>query len=108
MAELVEATATNELAGSIRALNSKPARGNIEETSIEVTIETRIVEALLFAATAPVSTDFLLDRLPEGTDVGAILDDIQNLYEGRGVNLTRVDEKWSSAMFSSSLGLFLN
>ncbi|PPR11389.1 MAG: hypothetical protein CFH41_00971 [Alphaproteobacteria bacterium MarineAlpha11_Bin1] len=60
-----------------------------------VTQETRIVEALLFAATEPVGTDFLLERLPEGTDIGAILTEIQARYEGRGVNLARVAGKWS-------------
>lgn len=57
--------------------------------------ETRIVEALLFAATEPVSTDFLAERLPEGTDIGAILEDLQSLYAGRGVNVARVAGKWS-------------
>lgn len=57
--------------------------------------ETRIVEALLFAATEPVSTDFLAERLPEGTDIGAILEDLQALYAGRGVNVARVAGKWS-------------
>ncbi len=63
--------------------------------TIELSIETRIVEALLFAATEPVSTDFLVERLPDGTDVGVILEDIQRLYAGRGVNLKRVAGKWS-------------
>ena len=57
--------------------------------------ETRIVEALLFAATEPVSTDFLAERLPEGTDIGAILEDLQTLYANRGVNVARVAGKWS-------------
>jgi segregation and condensation protein B len=57
--------------------------------------ETRIVEALLFAATEPVSTDFLAERLPEGTDIGAILEDLQTLYASRGVNVARVAGKWS-------------
>ena len=57
--------------------------------------ETRIVEALLFAATEPVSTDFLAERLPEGTDIGAILEDLQTLYTNRGVNVARVAGKWS-------------
>lgn len=57
--------------------------------------ETRIVEALLFAATEPVSTYFLAERLPEGTDIGAILEDLQTLYVSRGVNVARVAGKWS-------------
>ena len=59
-----------------------------------ITQEIRIVEALLFAATEPVGTDFLMERLPAGTDIGAVLEHLQKLYEGRGVNLTRVAGKW--------------
>ena len=66
-----------------------------ETVQADLTQEVRIVEALLFAATEPVSTDFLAERLPEGTDIGAVLEDIHSLYEGRGVNLTRVAGKWS-------------
>ena len=75
------------------------AGGSVEEGSdtveADITQEIRIVEALLFAATEPVSTDFLAERLPENADVGAVLDEIQSLYEGRGVNLSRVAGKWS-------------
>jgi segregation and condensation protein B len=68
---------------------------DVEEAMQDLVQETRIVEALLFAATEPVSTDFLAERLPEGTDIGAILEDIKTLYAGRGVNLARVAGKWS-------------
>lgn len=67
----------------------------VEHALRDLVQETRIVEALLFAATEPVSTDFLAERLPEGTDIGAILEDIRNLYADRGVNLARVAGKWS-------------
>lgn len=61
----------------------------------DISQEVRIVEALLFAATEPVSEAFLAERLPEGSDVGDVLSDIKTLYEGRGVNLARVAGKWS-------------
>lgn len=67
----------------------------VESKHQELIQETRIVEALLFAATEPVSTDFLAERLPEGTDIGAILEDLQTLYTNRGVNVARVAGKWS-------------
>jgi len=69
--------------------------GDYMPASADITQELRIVEALLFAATDPVSTDFLAERLPEGTDIGAILGDLGRFYEGRGVNLARVAGKWS-------------
>ncbi|MCB8822098.1 SMC-Scp complex subunit ScpB [Microvirga rosea] len=51
---------------------------------------TRIAEALLFASAEPLSVDDLVGRLPEGADVGTILQDLMALYAGRGVNLVRV------------------
>ena len=61
----------------------------------EVTTEVRIVEALLFAATEPVSTEFLSERLPAGTDTIPILEQLRRFYEGRGVNLMKIAGKWS-------------
>lgn len=54
----------------------------------------RMAEALLFAATEPLDIDSIASRLPEGTDVGAVIEDLQALYEPRGVNLVRVANKW--------------
>ncbi|WP_414693163.1 SMC-Scp complex subunit ScpB [Parvibaculum sp.] len=54
----------------------------------------RMAEALLFAAAEPLDIDSLAARLPTGTDVGAVIEDLQKLYETRGVNLIRVANKW--------------
>ncbi|HKJ75499.1 MAG TPA: SMC-Scp complex subunit ScpB [Alphaproteobacteria bacterium] len=55
----------------------------------------RIVEAMLFAATEPLDEDTFAARLPEGTDIKAILDDLQQTYAMRGVNLVRVAQRWA-------------
>ena len=55
----------------------------------------RIVEALLFATATPLSQDELSERLPEGTDVTAVLSSLQDHYSGRGVNLIEVAGKWA-------------
>lgn len=55
----------------------------------------RIVEAILFASSAPVRESALAERLPEGTDVRAILGQLETFYAGRGVNLRRVDDAWA-------------
>jgi segregation and condensation protein B len=55
----------------------------------------RIAEALLFASAEPLSADDLRGRLPEGADVGAILQDLAAFYAGRGVNLVRVAGRWA-------------
>jgi segregation and condensation protein B len=55
----------------------------------------RILEALLFAAEAPLDEKTLADRLPAGVDVHALLLLLQEDYAPRGVNLVRVGGKWS-------------
>lgn len=50
----------------------------------------RMVEALLFASASPLTAAQLAERLPPGTDVGAIVGDLAKLYAHRGVNLVRV------------------
>ena len=57
--------------------------------------ELRILEALLFAADEPLDEKTLAARLPDGTDVRALLARLQKEYAPRGVNLVRVGGKWS-------------
>ncbi|MGB7034988.1 MAG: SMC-Scp complex subunit ScpB [Xanthobacteraceae bacterium] len=57
--------------------------------------ELRILEALLFAAEAPLDEKALAARLPAGTDVRVLLTRLQREYEPRGVNLVRIGGKWT-------------
>ena len=59
----------------------------------EAEIERR-VEALLFAAAAPLSLAEIARRLPQGADVGGALTALQARYQGRGVELDCVAERW--------------
>ncbi|MFN3853431.1 MAG: SMC-Scp complex subunit ScpB [Phreatobacter sp.] len=55
----------------------------------------RIVEALLFAAPAPLSEQELAERLPRGADVRSLLLTLQAFYASRGVNLVRTAGRWT-------------
>jgi segregation and condensation protein B len=55
----------------------------------------RILEALLFASSEPVSTKDLHERMPEGADVGGALMELQAQYKERGVNLLEIDGFWA-------------
>jgi len=55
----------------------------------------RIVEALLFAAPEPLNEADLSRHFGQGEDVKALLEELQGLYAGRGVNLMRVAGKWA-------------
>jgi len=57
--------------------------------------QVRLVEALLFAATAPLDAASLRARLPARADLAAILDDLRALYRGRGVELVEVAGGWA-------------
>jgi segregation and condensation protein B len=57
--------------------------------------ELRILEALLFAAGAPLDEKVLASRLPAGVDVHALLQQLQREYAPRGVNLVRIGGKWA-------------
>ena len=55
----------------------------------------RIAEALAFAAAEPVSEAYLAERLPQGTDVGAVMRNLLEIYAPRGVNLLRIGDRWA-------------
>jgi segregation and condensation protein B len=55
----------------------------------------RIIEAILFAAEAPVSIEKLQAFFPEGTDVLGLLTDLQANYANRGVNLMQIAGNWT-------------
>ena len=55
----------------------------------------RMAEALLFASAEPVTEKALADRLPDGTDISAVLGQLRAEYAMRGVNLVRVNDAWA-------------
>ncbi len=55
----------------------------------------RLLEALLFAAPAPLATDDLAMRLGDSADVAALLQELAASYAERGVNLVRLAGGWT-------------
>ena len=53
-----------------------------------------MLEAILFATSEPLAAKALATSLPQGADVPALLAELQDIYENRGVNLVCVAEKW--------------
>lgn len=56
--------------------------------------ERRMVEALLFAATKPLSLAEMAARLPDGIDVGGHVAALTQDYTERGINLVKVADKY--------------
>lgn len=62
----------------------------------------RICEALLFASDRPLSSIALAEQISEGSDIEAILQELQIKYQNCGVNLVEVAGKW---MFQTAADL---
>ena len=73
---------------------SEHMSGETEEKAAPNPEHVRMAEALLFAAAEPLDARALATSLPEGADVQAIIEEVQKLYQGRGVTLVKVAEKW--------------
>ena len=73
------------------AITIAPANRATPEPSEEL----RLLEALLFASPSPVDADAIKQRLPEGVDIPALIDELTAFYEPRGVNIVRVAGGWT-------------
>ena len=63
-------------------------------TEIDPLLTERCIEALLFAAAEPLSDVDLAKRLPEGADIQAGIAALRARYEGRGIELVCVANRW--------------
>ncbi|MFL6798972.1 MAG: SMC-Scp complex subunit ScpB [Xanthobacteraceae bacterium] len=57
--------------------------------------ELRLLEAMLFASAEPLDEKVLAERLPQNLDVREALVRLQEDYASRGVNLVRINGKWT-------------
>ena len=55
----------------------------------------RMVEAIVFASSDPVSEKSLSERLPDGVELEPLMRELQQAYAGRGVNLVKVGQNWA-------------
>ena len=55
----------------------------------------RVLEALLFAMSEPVTERAIAERLGPGADVPGLLEELRAVYKGRGVELLQANGRWS-------------
>ena len=55
----------------------------------------RVLEALLFAMSEPVSERAIAERLGEGADIPGLLEQLKAYYHGRGVELLQANGRWT-------------
>lgn len=102
-AEMPEDELEQEIGEEVQAeepvLEESPDTGaEIEDlaASYELDLDhVRMAEALLFAAAEPLDLATLADRLPQGVYIPTVLEQLVNDYQGRGVQLIKVANKWA-------------
>lgn len=55
----------------------------------------RMAEAIVFASAEPVTDKQLAERLPDRVNVAAVMAELRQIYEKRGVNLVRAGDAWA-------------
>ncbi|MDQ1847919.1 SMC-Scp complex subunit ScpB [Gemmobacter fulvus] len=73
---------------------SEPAEKSLFDAP-PIAEQERMIEAILFAATEPMTVAALAARLPHGCDAAEALAYLRRRYEGRGVRLVRVGDGWA-------------
>ena len=53
----------------------------------------RLLEAILFAAAEPLTREAIATRMPKSADIESLVDELEQIYAGRGINLMRVAGK---------------
>ena len=75
---------------------AQPLAGNVARLpSAERRERLRVLEAVLFAAAEPLEEGALAEYFTGKDDIHALLEELQNLYASRGINLIRVAGKWA-------------
>jgi segregation and condensation protein B len=66
----------------------------------------RMVEAILFASSEPVTVADMNARMPHGADAAVAVEELRRRYEGRGVRVVKVGEAWAIRT-ASDLGFLM-
>ena len=74
----------------------------MESSVLNPNDQLRVVEAILFASSDPVDKKTLIEKLPKNADLDLLLDRLDDLYKGRGLELRKIGNKF---MFKTSSDL---
>ena len=73
--------------------------GEVDQASLfeapSVPEQIRMVEAILFASSTPVTVNELESRMPQGSDPVSAISELKLQYSSRGVNLVKVGDGWA-------------
>ena len=70
-------------------------KNNIIDFPTSPTKLERQIEAILFAASEPLDLETIEKRVQTSTNLKEILENLQQTYKKRGINLVQIKNKWS-------------
>jgi segregation and condensation protein B len=90
-------TAEQRAAASAQTADAQSADAQSADakTALERDGQLRLVEAILFAASEPVSEAAIAKRMGRDADVVGLLNELADRYATRGVNVVKVGDKWT-------------
>ncbi len=77
------------------AVEDESQEGTFDNIELNEENLLRMVEAILFASSKPISAQAMLERLPEGADLNVLLPKLKEQYDGRGIELVEVGGQWA-------------
>ena len=81
-----------------KSLNKRKV-GEVDQANLfeapSLSEQIRMVEAILFASSTPVTVNELKSRMPQGSDPASALSELKLHYRTRGVNLVKVGDGWA-------------
>ena len=92
--EGAETTAPDEPQEGTQPLEQQEAEGKAVALQDADPQLVRLLEAVLFASAEPLDESVIATRLPEGTDVPALIAELAAIYANRGVNLVQAGGLW--------------
>ena len=96
--EAPDESAPEEVSETVPGKTPETAPGAGYDPGIDPRIDPghlKLLEAILFASTEPLSERALAYRLPEGTELAPLLSVLRDHYADRGVNLVRAGQSWA-------------
>lgn len=83
------ATLIGDISERIAVIGDNPAE------RLHLAQAVRMAEAIVFASAEPVSETAIAERMPAGTDIKAVMAELVEIYDKRGVNLVRIENAWA-------------
>ena len=79
-------------------MNKLKKNNIVKFPEIKVSEQEKQIEAILFASNIPLDVETIESKITKKINVEKALENLQNFYSNRGINLVCISKKWSKTM----------